>query len=1129
MPALLAHRSGRSAAVRGALVGVVALVALVPAASASASSPPLPAAASGPSASTYMRTTEVTLITGDRVLVEPAGPGGPPYELQRAPRPDGAVPGFTITHDDGDLYVVPDDVADLVPAVLDRELFNVSALVDMRYDDRSTDTLPLLLEYAEGVRPQTLPAGLTVGVALPSIDGSAASVVRRDRAALGASLITAAPASAIIGISHVWLDRRISTATAPSVTPDARLDENLRQIGAPAAWATGLSGKGVTVAVLASGVDASHPDLQGQVAAAKNFSDAPSTDDVLGVGTLVGSLVAGTGAAADGARKGVAFGATLLSAKVIDDYGFGTVSSAIAGMEWAVANGADVVDLAIAAQPTDGRDPLRSAVDRLTAEAGALFVAPAGDVFFVEPFTIASPGDAAAALTVGAVDSEDIVQGFSGQGPALDGYRAKPGLTAPGVDIVGAIPGPGGQYGSLRGTTPAAAQVAGAAALLLEHNPAWSPAQLASRLEAAAAPTADTPVLRQGAGRLDIGAAVSGEVSSGAAEVDLGVAAYPQTDPIEHTITVHNDGAPVTITLATELQTMDGSPAPDGFATTTPASVTIPRGGSSTVTLTVRPVDGVAPGAYSGLLTGSTSQGAVLRLPVGLYWEPERYDLTVQVLDDTGEPNARGAVEIYGKESFTDAFFPHERLDAKGATTVRVPPGFFSATGHVRSDDGSLAIVAAPEVRVTHDTTVVLDARQARPISIAVQGIRTTLTQADVYYSIGDEEGRGATYAFFPPVAKVDAGLVRATPTATGKHGSFALSSRWRLEAGSPDEDQSGTIYDLEYESAAIPDPPAYSLDPTDDSAVETIETTYDALGTPAQLPSFRAYYSQTVGIAMATFHPLEVPTRRTEIINARPDLHWYACAYLDAAALSRVCDDDRPARGGLHRRTTWLHAVHPAIYQLQRWDDVTLFTEIGVSDGEHSGPADYSVWSSTTLTLYRDGEIIGQQGGNFAYFAVAPGPATYTLEHRGTFAGTSPIQATAAVSRWRFTSDSPPPGGQFGLPAHFGFAARPTTSPLGLADPGEALRVRLHAEREGAPPSEAPLVGRRAWASGDSGATWQRIRLRPGHDGPDGFITRVPAALVPAGGAVSLRIRFVDADGGRVRSRVDDLIAVAA
>lgn len=139
------------------------------------------------------------------------------------------------------------------------------------------------------------------------------------------------------GIGKVWLDgiRRAS------------LDRSVEQIGADKAWAAGYDGKGVKIAVLDTGIDKAHDDLKTQVVGEKNFSTSPDTADRVGHGTHVASIAAGTGATSGGRYKGVASGAKIISGKVLNDEGSGDDSSIIAGMEWAAAEGADVVNLSL--------------------------------------------------------------------------------------------------------------------------------------------------------------------------------------------------------------------------------------------------------------------------------------------------------------------------------------------------------------------------------------------------------------------------------------------------------------------------------------------------------------------------------------------------------------------------------------------------------------------------------------------------------------------------------------------------------------------------------------------------------------------------------------------------------------
>ncbi|MFL6124020.1 S8 family serine peptidase, partial [Actinophytocola sp.] len=384
------------------------LVAAVGVSTAAAPAAPTAAAtATGPASAPAGPAAAVTLVTGDTATVTRDAAGNPRVRMT----PAGDHPtSFTTLREGGDLYVVPSSVERLVPDTLDLELFNVTGLLAQGYGDAATDSLPVIVRGSAGLRA----AG---GVPLPSIGATAVRVPKK-----GGFATTLARAA---GGTKVWLDRRVTAAD---------LDGNLTQIGAPQAWDTGLSGAGVDVAVLDTGIDANHPDLRGKVVAQANFTDDPTAEDGHGHGTHVASIIGGSGAAAGGARKGVAYGARLLSGKVLNAEGVGQLSWLIEGMEWAAAQGADVANISLGAEAGDGDDPTAQALDALSKESGTLFVVAAGNDG--PGFgSVATPGIAASALTVGAAYANGLPPYFSGQGPARGSYRAKPDITAPGVDI----------------------------------------------------------------------------------------------------------------------------------------------------------------------------------------------------------------------------------------------------------------------------------------------------------------------------------------------------------------------------------------------------------------------------------------------------------------------------------------------------------------------------------------------------------------------------------------------------------------------------------------------------------------------------------------------------------------------
>ena len=291
----------------------------------------------------------VTLITGDHVTVRRVGARLVPQVRPAAGREH---VHFATTSVDDSLLVVPNDAWAAVRAgQLDERLFDVAALLRDGYGDAGRGDIPLIVQ--DGLS--------NVGDAMVTRRLSGAVAVRQPKQS------TAEFWTAHRG-GRVWLDgmRRPS------------LDVSVPQIGAPVAWQAGYTGAGVPVAVLDTGIDATHPDLRRRVAATRNFTADPDIRDTDGHGTHVASTIAGTGAASRGRYTGVAPGANLLVGKVCE--GSQCPESAIlAGMEWAAAAGAKVVNLSLGGPDTAGDDPLELAIERLSAEYGTLFVVAAGN------------------------------------------------------------------------------------------------------------------------------------------------------------------------------------------------------------------------------------------------------------------------------------------------------------------------------------------------------------------------------------------------------------------------------------------------------------------------------------------------------------------------------------------------------------------------------------------------------------------------------------------------------------------------------------------------------------------------------------------------------------------------------
>lgn len=401
-------------------------------------------------------------------------------------------------------------------------------------------------------------------------------------------------------------------AVYEDVAVHACLTESVPIVGAPEVWSSyGVSGAGVKVAVIDTGIDYTHPDLGGclgsgcRVAGGWDFvnDDADPRDDA-GHGTHVAGIIA-----ANGTLKGVAPGATLLAYKVLDATGNGSLSDIIAALERALQDGARVANLSLGA-PGNPDDPLSVAIDNATA-AGLLSVCAAGNEGApVFPATgvvyrsVGSPGVARTALTVGAVDKARVMAGFSSRGYVIDGGRLimKPELVAPGVSIRSTVPlsgpisDPSG-YKALNGTSMATPHVAGAAALLLQWNGAQSPGDLKARLVGSARGLGNDP-FSEGAGLLDLVAAFRAPFLPSATHVPFGIATTTSgVVSFQQTLSIRN-----TTATAQSLTVSADATLPAGATlSVTPSSAMVAAGGTTTLLLQLNVDTALTPPAAQPL------------------------------------------------------------------------------------------------------------------------------------------------------------------------------------------------------------------------------------------------------------------------------------------------------------------------------------------------------------------------------------------------------------------------------------------------------------------------------------------------------------------------------------------------
>jgi len=277
---------------------------------------------------------------------------------------------------------------------------------------------------------------------------------------------------------------------------------------AVSAWDAGVTGEGVTVAVIDSGISGAD-DFQGRLAAKFDFSSLDKGPaDRNGHGTYVAGIIAGR----TGGYVGIAPEASLLSLKVTDRQGAALASDVIQALQWAVDHkdeyGIRVVNISLTSSIADSyrQDPLDAAVEQAWFHGIAVVVAagnyggqdfavdhaPANDPYVISVGAFADQGTADTA--------DDRPADWSGRGLTVDGY-AKPEVLAPGQDIVATLSSQGsflakalpqavvdGRYLRLSGTSSSAAVVSGVMALMFQQDPGLTPDQAKFRLVRSAPP-----------------------------------------------------------------------------------------------------------------------------------------------------------------------------------------------------------------------------------------------------------------------------------------------------------------------------------------------------------------------------------------------------------------------------------------------------------------------------------------------------------------------------------------------------------------------------------------------------------------------------------------------------------------
>ncbi len=420
-------------------------------------------------------------------------------------------------------------------------------------------------------------------------------------------------------ISHVFLDKKVHICldqSVPIIKPPANWQELETQFGFE------INGTNVRIAVLDTGIDKTHPDLDDlddnpvtsdpKVIAEACFTDESHTWDGYGHGTHCASIAAGTGVNSSDRYVGVAPGALLLNGKVLTDGGSGYFSWIISGIEWAVDQSADIISMSLGKDINgDGTDPLSLAIDWATDQGVVCAVAAGNAGSWGGMFSVGIPAVAKRAITVGSTTKTDEISSFSSQGPTED-YRIKPDVCAPGSAIIAArangtnMGSPiNNYYTSASGTSMATPHVAGAAALILQTHPDWNPLMIKSALMGNTEILTNEHLWRQGAGRIDVCNATNTTLLIIEPSISLGLLEREESSLT--TFILMNLANTVTMVDLSTYTTCEGNET--NYVSLNATSLMIPANTNASISFEVGPFDEDAPeGWYEGWINVSNSQ-----------------------------------------------------------------------------------------------------------------------------------------------------------------------------------------------------------------------------------------------------------------------------------------------------------------------------------------------------------------------------------------------------------------------------------------------------------------------------------------------------------------------------------------
>jgi hypothetical protein len=656
----------------------------------------------------------------------------------------------------------------------------------------------------------------------------------------------------------------------------------------------------------------------------------------------------------------------------------------------------------------------------------------------------------------------------------------------------------------MSGTSMATPHVAGAAAILAQQHPTWKAADLKAALMGSAKTNPDNAPFAQGAGRVDVARAITQTVTTSPASLSFGLQAWPHSDdtPDARAITYRNTGT-ADVTLALSLT----GRAPAGLFALSATSVTVPAGGTATVTLTSDTRADVPDTRYGGYLVAKAGDAQVVT-PFAVDKETERYDLAVNRLDRAGQPTTNGFLLLI--DLATGEPFPFNSQDT---TRLRLPKANYTAIAYVGNAEESSVVVDAA-IMLDRPTTVTLDARVAKPVSLTppAADAAAVLSVADVDVNIPD--GRSHTFEMlrfgtFDGVYLGQSDAAERQPLLT-----TSLISQW-IKGPIGEQPTSPYVYNLaEFVADRVPNGFAKRYT---DRHLGRLDATYAGQGPTTGFVATSATIDERGVFLPSAVLPVTLPGKRTEYYT--PNFSWRRSMYEgDLYEAAASWQESSPIRFQSGRATT--ERINSAVfgpgfgaigYMARAQDRLWVYPSLYSPAGAWSG---MSSTAAGRVVVERAGKVIYDQpnlAANLAGLPAEEAPFRITVDlDRG-----APSRLSTHVSaEWTFRSGAPTGADATRLPlSAVRFA--PPVSDTNTAPAGKLWVVPVSVQQQ--PGSTAGAAKTLTVdVSYDDGRTWRSVPVVRAN-GQSVVALQHPSAA----GFVSLRAASTDTADNTVKQTI--------